>query len=168
MKKIFCAILVCAMLVATASASGANDLQYSTYSHTPVNYASQNCYGYALGRAVAVDPGYYSSKSYNTLDQFEAAVIADLGALGYSVRKATSANASLKSNEVMLAYYYGTWRTREIGGGNFGEINNTYHFWLKPYTGASWNHKFGRSSGIMKANYIPMAANKSFVCDEFL
>ena len=108
-------------------ASNADDLKYSTYSYTPSNYSSINCYGYSIGRSVAVDPGYYSSKTYTSASSFKNCIISDLSALGYSVRTASSANATLNSNEVMIVYYYGMWCTDDIGNGTTGEYKG-YHF----------------------------------------
>lgn len=166
MRKIVCIVLCCVLLAGVAFASGSSSLQYSTYSSTPSNYASINCYGYALGKSVAVDPGYYSSTSYSGSTSFKNCIINDLTALGYSVRTASSPNVTLRSNEVMIVYFYGTWRTGDIGNGTFGEAS-AYHFWKKEHNSSPWYHKFGRQSGIMKFNYTPTSANKSYVSDEY-
>ena len=147
-------------------ASNADDLKYSTYSYTPSNYSSINCYGYSIGRSVAVDPGYYSSKTYTSASSFKNCIISDLSALGYSVRTASSANATLNSNEVMIVYYYGMWCTDDIGNGTTGEYKG-YHFWKKESAGSPWYHKFGRQSGIMKFNYTPSSSNRKYTSDEY-
>lgn len=160
-------LVVCLALGSTgfASAASPSDLQYSTYVRTPANYNSTNCYGYAIGRAVAVDPGYYSSRSYSDASTFRQCILMDLRAMGYSARVASSPSATLASNEVMIAYCYGTWRTKEVGG-VFGE-EISYHFWLKGGNNSAWSHKFGRSSGIMNFNYTPSNSVRSYMSDEY-
>lgn len=150
----------------TANAAGADDLQYSTYISTPNNYNSTNCYGYAIGRAQAVDPGYYSSTSYSSFNAFKSCIIADLTALGYTVRNLSSSSSSINSNEIMIAFFYGTWQTQPTSSGDFGEMHS-YHFWRKTTSSGSWYHKYGRQSGIMRFNYIPKSSNISRVCDEY-
>ena len=166
MKKAVCIVLCCIILMSVANAASASDLQYSTYSYTPSNYYTTNCYGYSIGKNVAVDPGYYSSTTYNDAASFKSCIISDLSSLGYSVRTASSANAVLKSNEVMIVYYYGMWCTKDIGGGTSGEYRG-YHFWKKESSGSPWYHKFGRQSGIMSFNYTPTSSNRSYVSDEY-
>ena len=166
MKKIICCLLCCVILSGVVFGASASSLQYSTYTSTPSNYATTNCYGYVLGKAVAVDPGYYSSSSYNGSNSFKTCIINDLKALGYSVRTASSPDASLNSNEIMIAYYYGIWKTASMGGGTFGE-EKSYHFWKKEHNGSPWYHKFGTKSGIMKFKYTPISSNKGYVSDEY-
>lgn len=166
MKKAVCIVLCCILLMSIVSAADASSLQYSTYSYTPSNYYTTNCYGYSIGKNVAVDPGYYSSTTYSDATSFKNCIISDLSSLGYSVRTASSANATLKSNEVMIVYYYGMWCTKNIGNNTSGEYKG-YHFWKKESSGSSWYHKFGLQSGIMKFNYTPTSSNRSYVSDEY-
>lgn len=171
MKKIisiFVSILLIVSFSITAFADSASDLEYSTYLWTPSNYNSINCYGYAIGENVAVDPGYFSAGSYEysnaiTGTQFKNLVVADLMALGYSVRTTTSPSATLSSDEIMIAYYYGGWEGT-VGNNDFEE--RSYHFWVKD-DNANWNHKFGRSSGLMRFNYVPKSSNITKVSNEF-
>lgn len=172
MKKIisvFASILLIVSFSITAFAGSASDLEYSTYWYTPSNYNSINCYGYAIGENVAVDPGYFSAGSYeysNTITeiQFKNLVVADLMALGYSVRIASGPDATLSSDEIMIAYYYGGWEGT-VDNNNFYE-GRSYHFWVKD-DNVNWDHKFGRSSGIMHFDYIPGSSNITKVSNEF-
>lgn len=168
--KILISILLCCTCIMDGNrifAASASDLRYSTYSSTPSNYASINCYGFALGKSVAVDPGYYSSKKYyDNSTSFGECVAADLRALGYGVRYVSSPDATLKSNEVLIAYYYGIWRTKPLANGDYGEMR-AYHFWKRDHTNSPWYHKYGRQSGIMKFNYSPISANNQYVSDEY-
>lgn len=56
----------------------------------------------------------------------------------------------------MIAFVYGDWHSTV--NGVQPNWTSTYHFWRKDGPNASWNHKFGRSSGIMRALYIPAAS----------
>lgn len=169
MKKIisvFVSMLLIVSFSITAFAGSASDLEYSTYLSTPANYNSVNCYGYAIGLNVAVDPGYFSNGTYSnavTGAQFKNLVVSDLAALGYTVRTATSIDAPLASDEIMIAYYYGGWEGT-VGNNDFEE--RSYHFWVKD-NNANWNHKFGRSSGLMRFDYKPKQSDISKVSNEF-
>lgn len=169
MKKIisvFVSMLLIVSFSITAFAGSASDLEYSTYLSTPANYNSVNCYGYAIGLNVAVDPGYFSNGTYSnavTGAQFKNLVVSDLAALGYTVRTATGIDAPLASDEIMIAYYYGGWEGT-VGNNDFEE--RSYHFWVKD-NNANWNHKFGRSSGLMRFGYKPKQSDISKVSNEF-
>ena len=170
MKKIisiFVSILLIVSFSITAFAGSASDLEYSTYLSTPANYNSVNCYGYAIGLNVAVDPGYFSNGTYSnavTGDQFKNLVVSDLSALGYTVRTTTNVNATLASDEIMIAYYYGGWEG-SIGNDVFEQ--RAYHFWVKSSNNGAWNHKYGTSSGLMRFNYIPNSSNITKVSNEY-
>lgn len=170
MKKIFTILISVVLLLSFSTmtyAGSASDLKYSTYLSTPSNYNSVNCYGYAIGLNVAVDPGYFSNNTYNesvTSSQFKNLVISDLTALGYTVRTTTNVNASLSSDEIMIAYYYGGW-SGTVGNSEFEE--RAYHFWIKSSNSGAWNHKFGKKSGLMRFNYSPYSSNIAKVSNEY-
>ena len=63
----------------------------------------------------------------------------------------------------MIAYYYGGWEGT-VGNNDFEE--RSYHFWVKD-NNANWNHKFGRSSGLMRFGYEPKQSDISKVSNEF-
>ncbi len=141
-------------------AYSANDLVYSVYVSTPNNYASQNCYGYAIGRMIKRNPGYRNSLTYSTHAAFRACIISDLSSFGYTVTTVSSPSVSLSSNEDLIAYCIGKWAGTSSSTGSYYETDNlAYHFWRRNYGSSNWLHKYGKESGIMRFKYSPISSN---------
>ncbi len=141
-------------------------LQYSNYISTPSYYASQNCYGFVLGKIINADPGYRTGSTYNSRATFKACVISDLNSLGYSVSETDSPTASLASNQFMIAYCIGTWGGTDFNGNDHVMGPFAYHFWRRNYNQTLFNHKYSTSSGIMRFNYQPKSENRYYTTDE--
>lgn len=149
-----------------ASADSASDLVYSVHINTPSNYSSYNCYGYAIGVYANVNPGYYSNNTWSP-SRTKQNVLADLAALGYNAREVSGPNATLNSNEVMLAFHAGTWTSDAIApNGDHFEVQ-TYHIWVKNGITSPWTHKYSGESGIMRFKYVPQSSNVNKVTDEY-
>lgn len=100
------------------------------------NYSFQNCYGYAFGRQVLINPGYYSGGYYSIyLDISELAdlVVADLESLGYVAYKTSTKPSS-------IAYYEEPVMCIRKGPSD-------YHFMRMASTSSTsiWNHKPGKT-----------------------
>ena len=159
--RLLCMAFALLFFVTTvAFAYSANDLVYSVFVSTPNNFASQNCYGYAIGRMIKLNPGYRNSLTYNTHASFRACIISDLNSFGYTVTVVSSPNISLSSNEYLIAYCIGKWAGTSSGTGSYYESDNlAYHFWRRNYGSTNWLHKYGIESGIMRFKYSPTSSN---------
>lgn len=172
-----CCLFTCSTLSYAAVDESRYTLVYSEFVSTPDNYQTYNCYGYAIGTNQNVDPGAYSGRPYlvsPTADYIETSVIADLEALGCFNIHSVSSSYSLQPGESMIAFAFGWWaytfdNNLLIRSTNIvypQETGYSYHFWKKTHNGASWYHKFGTLSSIMKLKNGYTPSNIS-VTDEY-
>jgi|GEM_PF-6109155 len=168
MKRItsFIAFFVLSLSICFTVSADSYGLQYSNYISTPTYYASQNCYGFAIGKIIATNPGYKTGSTYSSVPQFKACIISDLTALGYTVSTATSSTASLSSNQFMIAYCIGTWTGTSPHGDIIETSSLCYHFWRRNYNQSNFNHKFSTASGVMQFIPQPISANRQYTTDE--
>lgn len=94
------------------------------------SYGYYNCYGYAIGNHIFVDPGHYSNKSFSIslpISSIADLVIADLDSLGYYSYKTATKPSSLLSWEKVICIRKGS---------------TDYHF-MRGISINNWAHKPG-------------------------
>jgi len=117
---------------------------------------SPNCYAYAIGASVNMQPGEISGVEVthpNDVDDVADSVMADLRAMGFTIRKISGPNAKIESNEWRIALMVGTSPFAFDGNGSF---IYDYHFMVQTNTG-QWaeKHGIGGTSILHKSGLTP-------------
>jgi len=152
-------VAVCAVAISGCSKQPTSDVGAAQpYVDMPGrnNINDPNCYGYAVGIDVNLQPGQISGREpsdYSNVDDVGASVEADLKKLGYSVRPLDTPNDKVYENEFKIALRVGL---QPYDYNKAGDPLYDYHFMVQTSTGA-WAEKHGslRSSQLWDVGMTP-------------